>query len=47
MMKITKLDILKMERTARRNIEIELRLPKLMSTVFVSKKTYTRKVKHK
>lgn len=46
-MKITKMDILKLERIARRNVEIELRLPKLKSSIVKSKKTYNRKDKHK
>lgn len=40
--KITKEDVYKMERAARRNAEIELQLPRVKHSVHKSKKDYNR-----
>jgi len=45
-MVITKEQILKIERTARRNVDIELQVPRVANNVHASKKTYKRKAKH-
>jgi len=41
-LKITKEDVYKMERAARRNTEIELQLPRVKHSVHKSKKDYNR-----
>lgn len=46
-MKISKEQILKMDRKALRDIELENNLRMSHHKVHVSKKTYTRKIKHK
>jgi hypothetical protein len=45
--KIPKDKILKMNKAASRQAQIELGIPHLRSTICKSKKTYTRKTKHK
>ena len=45
--KITKEQIYKMERQARRNVDIELQTPRCRNTVHKSAKQFTRKDKHK
>ncbi len=47
MKKITLADIILMDRAARRIVEIEFGMNKSMNRVHRSKKTYTRKEKHK
>jgi hypothetical protein len=44
---ITKKQILNMERTARRNVDVELGISKPTNKVHKSAKQYTRKPKHK
>jgi uncharacterized C2H2 Zn-finger protein len=45
--KITKEDIYKMERAARRNAEIELQLPRIKHSVHKTKKDYNRQLSKK
>jgi hypothetical protein len=47
MKKITKFDILNMDRAARRSIDIELGINRSSHRIHQSKKSYTRKIKHK
>jgi hypothetical protein len=46
-LKITKEDIYKMERAARRNAEIELQLPRIKHSVHKTKKDYNRQLSKK